>query len=293
LVLVGLALTVAPAPARAQPYTVPTSWGGDLSSRPRLTGDWGGLRDELGKKGVVLDVDVLVTPMDVMSGGRRTGAEPWGNVDYTLNVDTQKLGLWPGGFLKVSADTGFGTNLFAKSGALVPVNTATLLPGPNQRTTALTNATFMQFLSEQFGMVIGKFNLLEAGKQEFYGDYSTQFLNAAFVFPMTLEQVPLSAYGGGLIGLPTKDITLSVLAFDPNGTPTSNGFGNAFNNGTIVVGSGQVTIKPSGLVGLANLLSAQGYATGMWGKWHLGSAEERFPTCQGFDEWYGIPSLNL
>ncbi len=27
----------------------------------------------------------------------------------------------------------------------------------------------------------------------------------------------------------------------------------------------------------------------MWGKWHLGSAEERFPTHQGFDEWYGIP----
>ena len=27
----------------------------------------------------------------------------------------------------------------------------------------------------------------------------------------------------------------------------------------------------------------------MWGKWHLGSAEERFPTNQGFDEWYGIP----
>jgi len=27
----------------------------------------------------------------------------------------------------------------------------------------------------------------------------------------------------------------------------------------------------------------------MWGKWHLGSTEERFPTHQGFDEWYGIP----
>jgi dipeptidyl aminopeptidase/acylaminoacyl peptidase len=25
------------------------------------------------------------------------------------------------------------------------------------------------------------------------------------------------------------------------------------------------------------------------GKWHLGGAEERFPTDQGFDEWYGIP----
>jgi arylsulfatase len=36
-------------------------------------------------------------------------------------------------------------------------------------------------------------------------------------------------------------------------------------------------------------LSEQGYATGTWGKWHLGSIEERFPTHQGFDEWYGIP----
>jgi arylsulfatase len=50
---------------------------------------------------------------------------------------------------------------------------------------------------------------------------------------------------------------------------------------------------PDGLtqweVTIAELLSAQGYATGMWGKWHLGSAEDRFPTNQGFDEWYGIP----
>ena len=36
-------------------------------------------------------------------------------------------------------------------------------------------------------------------------------------------------------------------------------------------------------------MSAQGYATGMWGKWHLGSVEDRFPTDQRFDEWYGIP----
>ena len=50
---------------------------------------------------------------------------------------------------------------------------------------------------------------------------------------------------------------------------------------------------PEGLtqweITIAELLSAQGYATGIWGKWHLGSTEERFPTHQGFDEWYGIP----
>ncbi len=155
---------------RAQPYEVPPTWGGDLEARPRLTGYWGGLRDELGKKGVVLDVDLLVTPMDVLSGGRSTGSDTWSNADYTLNVDTETLGQWPGGFLLVSADTGVGTNLFVKSWALVPVNAAALLPAPNDHTTALTNATFMQFLSEKFGLVIGKFNTLASGYQEFYGN---------------------------------------------------------------------------------------------------------------------------
>jgi porin len=95
------------------------------------------LRDELGKKGVVFEVDLLETPQDVMGGGRDTGADAWGNLDYTLNVDTDKAGLWPGGFLNVSADTGFGTDLFHKSGAIVPVNTASLIPGSNDRTTVL------------------------------------------------------------------------------------------------------------------------------------------------------------
>ena len=28
----------------------------------------------------------------------------------------------------------------------------------------------------------------------------------------------------------------------------------------------------------------------LFGKWHLGHTEGRFPTDQGFDEWYGIPN---
>jgi len=40
---------------------------------------------------------------------------------------------------------------------------------------------------------------------------------------------------------------------------------------------------------IANLLSDAGYATAMYGKWHLGATPGRFPTDQGFDEWWGIP----
>ena len=42
-------------------------------------------------------------------------------------------------------------------------------------------------------------------------------------------------------------------------------------------------------VTLAELLSDSGYASAIFGKWHLGDTEGRFPTDQGFDEWIGIP----
>ncbi len=249
----SLILLLAPDFAGAQPYPTPDTWGGDIWSRPRLTGDWGGLRDDLAKLGVVFDTDLLLTPQDVVSGGRRTGSGLWGNIDYTLNIDTQKLGLWPGGFFKFQGDTGFGSNVFQDVGAVVPVNTAALVPGVNERTTALMNATLTQFFSPQFGLFAGKINMLDSGVTEFYGDYRTQFLNTAFNFPMTLEQVPIAAFGGGAIVIPQQDILLSALALDPNGTPTSNDLGHAFSAGVEVLASGKLTIKPFGLVGHQSL----------------------------------------
>lgn len=39
---------------------------------------------------------------------------------------------------------------------------------------------------------------------------------------------------------------------------------------------------------IADLFSDAGYATACYGKWHLGNVDGRFPTDQGFDEWWGI-----
>jgi porin len=146
------------------------------------------------------------------------------------------------------------------------------------------NATLTQFFSPQFGLFAGKINMLDSAQTEFYGDYRTQFLNAAFNFPMTLEQVPISAFGGGAIVIPQQDrcerwpqhwrrsrgnidytlnidtqklglwpILLSALALDPDGTPTSNDLGHAFSDGVEVLASGKLTIKPFGLVGHQSL----------------------------------------
>ncbi|MDP7061756.1 MAG: sulfatase [Planctomycetota bacterium] len=43
---------------------------------------------------------------------------------------------------------------------------------------------------------------------------------------------------------------------------------------------------------LAEMLKEQGYATAIYGKWHLGLQEEVLPTRQGFDHFAGIPYSN-
>lgn len=40
---------------------------------------------------------------------------------------------------------------------------------------------------------------------------------------------------------------------------------------------------------IAELVKTKGYATGIFGKWHLGSEQEFLPLKQGFDEYFGIP----
>ena len=43
---------------------------------------------------------------------------------------------------------------------------------------------------------------------------------------------------------------------------------------------------------IADMLKERGYATAIFGKWHLGDAPELLPTNHGFDEYFGIPYSN-
>jgi arylsulfatase A-like enzyme len=112
----------------------------------------------------------------------------------------------------------------------------------------------------------------------------------------------LGIYGGGILrGAPTPRIDalahegLRLLNFNVEAQCTPSR--SALLTGRFAIRSGTYEVPvggvPDGLtqweITTAELLSTQGYATGMWGKWHLGSAEDRMPTNQGFDEWYGIP----
>jgi porin len=237
------------APVAAQPIEEPKTYAGDFWSRPRLTGDWGGLRDQLAVRGVRFDVDLLLTPQGVVSGGRDTAGRVWGNVDYTLNVDTGKAGLWPGGFLSLYATSSFGESVSGDAGVIAPVNMATIVPKTNEPATALMTATFTQFLSPKAGLFAGKLFMLNLFQGEFSGNYRTQFQNTAIAIPTIAGFVPLSAYTGGAVLLPWPGVTLSALVADPSGTATNNDVTEAFRDGVMVVAFAQADIKPFGLVG--------------------------------------------
>lgn len=112
----------------------------------------------------------------------------------------------------------------------------------------------------------------------------------------------LGCYGGGILrGADTKRIGafaaegMKLLNFAPEAQCTPSR--SALMTGRYAIRSGNHTVAlPSddgGLVAwertMEDILSAQGYATACFGKWHIGAATGRWPTDHGFDEWYGPP----
>jgi porin len=239
-------------PLYATPPAAPDTWGGDLASRPRLTGDWGGVRDDMAKKGVTLDLDLYGMPQTILSGGKDETSASWGNAIAALKVDTGKAGLWPGGFFKVQTVTSFGNNLIKDVGTIVPANISWLLPSV-EPATGLQEFTYTQFFSEHFGVFLGKINSI-APTGVLHGDYTVDFLNTALIGPMTLDLMPLSAYGLGALYHPSHDVTLAAIAMDPNGTITNNDLGDAFNGGVTALVSADLKIKPRGLPGHQTLM---------------------------------------
>jgi len=80
------------------------TYSGDLWSRSTLTGDWGGVRNDLAKKGVTFDLGLTQIGQGDIKGGKEIGWEYGGRGDLTINLDTQKLGWWPGGFFTAEVE---------------------------------------------------------------------------------------------------------------------------------------------------------------------------------------------
>lgn len=109
----------------------------------------------------------------------------------------------------------------------------------------------------------------------------------------------ISAYSMGLMGFHTPNIDRiareGMIFTDSYGEQSCTAGRSSFITGQSVLRTGLSKVGlPGAALGMsdknptiATLLKARGYATGQFGKNHLGDRNEHLPTVHGFDEFYG------
>ena len=123
--------------------------------------------------------------------------------------------------------------------------------------------------------------------------------NILIIFPDDVGWQNISAYGLGTMGYRTPHIDRiareGVMFTDHYAQPSCTAGRAAFITGQYPIRSGMTTVgRPGAALGLkpesptlAEVLKPLGYATGQFGKNHLGDRNEHLPTVHGFDEFFG------
>lgn len=261
--LLGLALASSLSIAAGAAAQTPpaANFGGDVWSRSKLSGDWGGRRSEWAAKGFTIDPDATYTMQGVPSGGIPGADDNLGNTLHSQVVfalDTGKADLWPGGFFKLRLETRWGQSDISKAGTIAPVNTQALFPNStgnlDKSVFGLTELTFTQFLSPKFAVFGGLLNALDADDNAIAGNArrNSTFLNEAFLLsPVETVGAPTVALGAGTVFIPTSAITGSFSVMGSQETATRNPFENW--NGTTLATEWTykyaLAEKPGGIVG--------------------------------------------
>lgn len=127
--------------------------------------------------------------------------------------------------------------------------------------------------------------------------------NIVLVLMDNLGWGELGVYGGGILrGAPTPRLDrlagegMRLLNFNVEAQCVPSRAALLTGRYAVRTGNGSVPLETP-LYGLTQweytlpeMLADAGYATAMFGKWHLGQTPGRYPTDHGFDEWYGIPN---
>ncbi len=112
-----------------------------------------------------------------------------------------------------------------------------------------------------------------------YGDlssYGSETIKTTNIDKLAEDGVKLTSYYAAQPVCSASRAAILTGAY-PNRIGIYNAFGPTSNSG---INHDEYT--------LAEMLKDNGYKTGIFGKWHLGSIKEFFPTKHGFDEFYGI-----
>jgi porin len=203
-------------------FGMPGTDAGDFRERTQLSGDWGGLRTDLARHGFFFDLYSTSAYQDVASGGLKTGNTSIQNTQLSINVDTGRAGLWPGGIFHVTLDSRYGSsspqNTFT-AGSSAPQYTGLAFPGPFFVHDVLPTEFFiLQSLTPKFAVILGKANVLTHADQTLFGNnYKYDFANLNFnKNPMALNFYNTTSLAAIGVWTPSQRVTVSAGVYDPN-----------------------------------------------------------------------------
>ena len=249
----------------AQTDSQPPPFDGPWDSRLKLTGDWGGLRDQMRDHGITLDISTTTYYQGTASGGLHDGFEFGGRSDYILNVDGQKAGLWPGLFINLHGETVYGDSANLFTGGVVPVNIGRAHPVFSGTAGALTNVRFTQALSENFVVYAGKINTIDNVQQPFMPGHGLDagFMNATLFWNVILARtLNYAALGAGAAILQHGYPVFSLTVYDTNDASTRTGFDKLFDNGALIYPTVSLPTNFFGMPGHQSLWGA--YSSGRY-----------------------------
>jgi porin len=204
-------------------FGIPGTVVGDFWEQTQVTGDWGGARSELARHGIFFDVYTTSTYQNVTHGGIETGETFWNNTQISLNIDTGRAGLWPGGLIHITAQARNGdsaANTFT-IGSYVPQHYGLLLPGPKfSDSIYLSDYYLVQAVNKRLFLIGGVISGLFLPDQTLFGDtYRYGFTN------FNLNKNPFFAnfYGptalaGLAVWAPAKWLVIEGGVLDPDTT---------------------------------------------------------------------------
>jgi porin len=211
------------AKADEAPAEAPSGWhhGLPFAYEKGLLGPLGGKRAALAEKGVNVHLSLLTVGQSVVDGGTGTDEnEISGSYDLQVYLDSQKLGLWEGGFGLIRFEGTRGNpGVNPGTGAVIPVNFDAVVPETNASDAKPTEWWYAQ---EVFGgKAEGLAGMWDIARffdiSPFSGPYHYRFLNSHMFFNSVL--LPFAPYNklGGVVTLkPVEWLTITTGLADPN-----------------------------------------------------------------------------
>jgi len=244
----------------------PAPFSGPWDSRPKLTGDWCCLREQLRDSGFTFDISSTMYYQGIASGGMEEIFRFGGRNDYLVNVDGQKSGLWQGLSINLHGETVYGDSVNLLTGAVVPVNIGRSLPVVDRDLTALTAFRFTQALSENLLLYAGKINTIDNLQQPFMPGRGLDagFMSGAFVFsPVLGRTIPYSTFGVGGAILAGGQPLFTLTVYDTKDRSTTSIFDDLFENGAIIYPTVSLPTNFFGMPGHQTVWGA--YSSGRYG----------------------------